>query len=217
MTRPFSLLCLCLLVSRTAAADAIVTWHAEGEIGSSTYFGLPTPLLPPAGTPYQLSLTFNQSLVTPTGLSPAGSNCFTVPVSGSLTVGGFAHALGGLGFTHATLPGSNCTPGSQETQFILGIAEPSVPSPWILADGFMELWYRDLLIRDAFPDSPTSEYGGFQIRDQFFEMLVNADLNLEGADVQQPAPVPEPGTLMLFGLGLAAIARKVRKRPVAFD
>lgn len=213
MIKVLGTLAFCLLVSPTATADPIVTWYAEGEIGLATAFGIENhPVVPPVGTPVQLTLTLHRDLMTPTPLSAAGDNCFSVPVSGTLTIGGAAHSLSGAGFTHAQLPGSNCSPSWHETQFLLGLGEPSTPTPWLIADGFMEMWYTDMLVRDAFPDIPNASAAGFQLREQSGrDWLVGGVVNWKN-DVQQTAPVPEPGTMALFALGLAGVARRVRRR-----
>lgn len=209
------LLVLCLLVPRIVVGGTLVTWGAEGEIGfAAPQAWVDAGRIPPVGTPYQLTMTLDPSSAVPTPSSPPGSNCFMVDVSGSLSLGGHAFTMGGKGFTHATLPGSNCTPGfSQETMFVMGLDPVAVtPWPW-LEMSFMELWFRDLVVRDAFPNAPTPEFGGLQIRDQSGAFLLGASHNLHA--VEQPTAVPEPGTLTLFGLGLAAVARKIRQRRIA--
>jgi hypothetical protein len=136
-----------------------------------------------------------------------------VTVTGSLTLGGYAYSTGGRGFTHAQLPGTNCTPGEPTTQFLLGFVDAPADSPWpIIEFGFIELWYMDRFVRDAFPMVPTSQGGGFQIRDGSRLFNVSASLDLQA--VEQPAAVPEPGTLTLVGVGLAAVVRKIRRRGV---
>lgn len=213
MLNRVGLLVLCLLVPRIVVGGTLVTWGAEGEIGSALpQAWVDAGRIPPAGTPYQLTMTLDPSSAVPTPLSPPGSNCFMVNVSASLSLGGYAYALGGKGFTHATLPGSNCSPGSQETMFVMGVVPP-VDSPWPwLEMSFMELWFRDLLVRDAFPNAPMHEFGGFQIRDQSGAFVLTARHNLQA--LEQPTAVPEPGTLTSLGLGMAAVARKIRRRRI---
>jgi len=211
MIKRLALSCVSLLLPQIAAAGTIVTWQSVGVIESSSFGGFQdTGRVPPPGTPYQLTMMFDPSAMTPTALSPPGSNCFSVSVSSSLTVGGLTYGGGGSGFTHAQLPGTNCTPRWPETQFLLAFPHAPSNSPWPIQFGFMELWYRDLLVQDAFPNAPTHNGGRFQIRDQSGSYLIMARHNLQAVDPQQPAPVPEPGTLTLFGLGLAVVARKMR-------
>lgn len=207
------LLLTCLLMARAASAGTIVTWQSVGEIVVSTFHNISdTGLTPPVGTPYELQMNFDPSALSPTPLSAAGSNCYTVGVSGSVAIGGYTYGLSGNGFTHGKLPGSACSPGWMETQFLLGVVDAPPASPWVLGLGFMEAWYVDTLVKDAFPLAPTSNEGmGFQIRDFSGSFLVRAHGDLQAVDVEQPTPVPEPGTLALFGLGLAAVARRVRQ------
>lgn len=218
MVRLVSVVCLALLVPRVSAADTMVTWISEGEVTLSEFMRVPnTGLLPPVGTPYQLSLSFDPSAQSPTALSAPGSNCFRVPTSGSITLGGVGFGLAGSGFTHAQLPGSNCEPSSADTQFVFLSLSPLDENPWpAIASGgaLMEVWYSDLLVRDAFPAVPTAANGlGLQIRDGFAgpDLLVMARGNLRAAVPEQPAPVPEPGTMTLVGLGLAAAIRHARQ------
>jgi hypothetical protein len=209
MVGRLGLLGLFLLVPHTVAAGTIVTWQANGVIGSSSIEPNPRGhIVPPPGTPYELTLMFDPSSMTPTVFGPPGSNCYTVSVSSSLTVGAFTYTGSGAGFTHGKLPGTACSPGWPETQFLLGFGNNPTDSPYPIPFGFMELWYRDLLVQDAFPDAPTHLGGGFQIRDEAHSFLITAKHNLHG--VEEMSAVPEPGTMMLFGLGLAAVARRVR-------
>lgn len=202
------LLCGCLLIARAAAAAPLVTWQSAGEISSSDYAGFPdTGLVPPPGTPYELTIAFDPGDKMPTRFSPAGSHCFEIPVTGSFTVGGSGYSLSGSGYTHAQLLGSTCVPGASDTQFFLDLT-PAPGGLWPPLDesAFMMLWYVELLEPDTFPRSPTSLNGAFGITDMAGRFNVEAQVDFRAVD--QPAPVPEPGTMTLFGLGLAALARK---------
>src|SRR5687768_1801828 len=122
MSMRFSVLLMCLLVSRAASADTIVTWQSVGEIFLSQPVG--ANRTPPVGTPYTLTMTMGQASIRPTLGSPAGSNCFSISASGSLAIGGYNYGLsGGTGFTHAQLPNLPCVPGYQETQFVFSVDE----------------------------------------------------------------------------------------------
>ena len=214
--------CLLLLVPGPAAADTLVsfgpgtvTWVASG-VTTDGYASLPGLLFPPVGTPWALTLTFNPSASFPTiGRLPHQTYCNSVNVAGSLDIGGYAYAGTGFGFTHAQLPGTNCVDGGDngDTQFGFGLA-PLGDSPWDVNGSFFVASYRDELVRDAFPETPTGE-GFWSWRSPFlFEPFweVSAPFDPALKSVEQPTPVPEPGTVSLFGLGLAAAARHLRKK-----
>ena len=210
-----SLLCLFLLLPRIVNADTLVTWTSEGEITFSHFFFLPDrPEVPPVGTPYRLTMSFDPRAATPTFAAPAGSNCVTTPVTGSITIGSAQYGFRGGGFTHAMLPGSNCSPGFPDTQFLLPFsARPADGWSAIRGGAYMELWYVDMLVRDAFPDVPTPlGVAGFQIRDEAGFYNIRGAGNLQALAAEQPTPVPEPGTMALVGLGLAAAIRRARAR-----
>lgn len=206
---------ICLLFARAAAADTMVTWQSSGQVTLSQYLGFTgTPFTPPIGTPYQLTLSFNPAAVKPTDLA-SNPTCNSVAVTGSMNLGGYNYGLSGKGYTHAMLPGTTCSPGWFETQFLIGVASPA-DSPWKIKGGFMEAWYSDLLVRDTFPNAPTPVGSfGWQMRDDVSSptFLVMAKGSLSAlADPVQPTPVPEPGTITLLGLGIALAANKIRRR-----
>jgi hypothetical protein len=62
----------------------------------------------------------------------------------------------------------------------------------------------------TFPETPSPVFPGR------LTARVNENFEFSAAfspqAVDQPAPVPEPGSMTLFALGLAAVARKVRRR-----
>jgi hypothetical protein len=212
MVKLFALLSLFLLLPGVVNADTLVTWTSQGAITFSHFFNLPDrPEVPPPGTPYQLTMSLDPSAATSTFSAPPGSNCVTTQVTGSITIGHATYGLTGDGFTHAKLPGTNCSPGFPETQFLLGITQLSTDG-WAALRGFsfMEFWYRDLLVADAFPVVPTTTVAQFQVRSDAGNFLVAGSGNLQAAGPEQPTPVPEPGTMTLVGLGLAAAIRRAR-------
>lgn len=204
---------ICLLVASTATADTLVTWEAAGTITGS--FSLGSDKGPPVGTPFTVRFAFDPMAAIPT-MNWFHPTCFQTSVVGTLTFGNTTYGgLSGFGFTHAQLPGTTCVPQSNETQFVLFGAGQSQPedSPWDLREsGPLELYYMDELIRDAFPNSPTPvgrlglQFGGGNNT----VWRVNGSGTLRAVD--QPSTVPEPGTMTLFGIGLAAVVRRMRCR-----
>ena len=69
--------------------------------------------------------------------------------------------------------------------------------------------YRDALMRDAFPDAPSAPLGAdVWLIDLFNDGGFNGHIDLQAVD--QTSAVPEPGTMTLVGLGLAAAYRRRR-------
>lgn len=211
--------CACVLLASTAEAATIVTWQADGTVVRRSDELAPSgkPIAPPLGTPLSITLSFDPQSAFATYPGPAGvCDGVTVNVSGSLSIAGYTSPFAGnsQGFTHSNLPGTNCGSSLGFTQF--GVFVPKLPddSPFALPGGLLIVSYRDLLVGDTFPASPTPiglalvtlgnfETGSFR---SFFQ--AHADLHA----IDQTTPVPEPATVTLFGLGLAAVARQARKR-----
>ena len=214
MVKLVLLLCVALAVPAITAADTLVTWTSNGAVWISEYHRQQNNgFVPPVGTPYQMTLSFDRGAITPNQFGSPGDNCFAVPVSGSLTLGGVSYGLKGHGWTHAMLPGLTCAPGFPETQFLLGLTFPP-DNPWPAFTSFrpfMEAWYRDLANSNDFPVMPVALGMGFQLREQFGGMLVGGRGNLQGMSPGETVHAPEPGTLTLVGLGLAAAIRRARK------
>lgn len=208
-----SVLCVSLLLPQIAFADTIVTWVGEGAVTANyQQFPIPHQMVPPVGTPFSLTMTFDPARAfphpNPQGL---GENCMILPgVSSSLNLGGYIYnGSNNLAFTNAMLPGTNCSE-SGLTQFSLHNTRTPAGAPWNLNDGgILILSYRDLLVQDAFPLAPTTPLASLWYDSPGIPWGFRGSLSL--AAVDQPAPVPEPGTLTLFGLGLAAIVRRRRR------
>jgi len=218
MLKTYLLVCVSLVLPTSALAGPIVTWEAVGEITRSfireDHGDGRVP--PPVGTPYSLTLTFDPHNTWPTSGAPSSmaGRCFTTSASAQFNLGGVAFTSGsGFAFTHGLMPGSACSsfaPHEGTDFFFLGLTTTD-PNPWPMEDAypFLDLLYHDRLIQDAFPSVPTpAGLGSLNLHNQrweangtFFPRLV----------VEQPASVPEPGTLTLFGLGLAAVVRRLRR------
>jgi hypothetical protein len=207
----------CLLLPHSAAADTFVsflsgnvTWEATGVVNRGFTVREDKPF-PPIGTPYSLTLTFNPSAAFPTPIGVPGSGCLAVNVSGSLELGGASYVGSGFGFTHAQLPGTNCVgPIGGFTQFGIGLT-PVGETPWDVTGSLLIASYRDLLMPNAFPLVPTGT-GAWWISSPVERAIWEAGALWapSAVSVEQPAPVPEPGTMTLFALGLAAAARRLR-------
>jgi hypothetical protein len=222
MIRRAVVLCVCLLLPGAVAADPLVsfaegfvTWEASGVIErSSTIEGHPFLAHVAVGTPFAMTVTFNPSAAFPQSEFgfPANPDCLAVEFSGSLTLGSTTYGGGtGQGFTNAMLPGDTCA-GTELTQFTFFGAPLTSPDGTTFSDVYgsavIVASYRDLLIQDAFPEVPTG--GGLFFMNLTDSRGANGSFTWRVADVEQPAPVPEPGTLTLFALGAAAVARRVR-------
>lgn len=209
-----------LLLPHFAAADPIVafddgfvTWEAVGAISVS---GTPlSPIYPtiPIGTPFTMRVTFNPDTATPT-FSRISPDCFTVGFTGSLTLGSTTYGpSGGLGFTNAALPGTNCSGSDMElTQFTF-LGNLTSPEGLRFSDvyGLSIIFasYRDLLVQDAFPDVPNG-FGFLAINRPDVGGSAGGSFEWRVVGDVEASPVPEPGTLTLFALGAAAVARRVR-------
>jgi PEP-CTERM motif len=211
---------ICLFVASTAGAATIVTWQAEGTVvrrSNTLVFPEPGfPIAPPIGAPVSVTLTFDpaSAFPTPVGILGPLPGCQTVNVSGSVSIGSYSApiAIGSMGRTQSNLPGSSpCIVGTQ-TQFELFMPAAPADNPFKLPTGLFLLSYHDLLVHDAFPNSPTPAFlvdaayydtGGPDLRWVF-------DARTTLTAVEQPTAVPEPGTLTLLGLGLAAAYRRRR-------
>jgi hypothetical protein len=211
------ILCACLLMANQVAAATLVTWQADGSVTRMISDRLVPPapgipVSPPIGTPLSVTFSFDPAAAQPSFGGGPGSGCVTVPLAGSVTIGGFttAAAADSAGFTNSSVPGSVCN-SSGRTEFTFFIPEAPVGS-YALPAGMLLLSYRDLLIQDAFPSVPHPSFLAdvtFLANGSFsFETVFEGKATLSALD--QSAPVPEPGTMSLLALGLAAAVRRTR-------
>ena len=207
------------VVASPAAAGTIVTWEGSGEVTQSwPGQGFPQPF-PAVGTPLSVTLSFDPSAAVATPNPPPGSSgCMMVGLTGSVTLGGATYnSSSSLAFTHAALPGANCVgPGplfdGGYTQFGLqGIQNPP-DAPFDLRSGrLLIVTYRDSLVRDAFPDSPSAPLGAdVWLIDLFNDGRWGFNGHVDLQAIDQTTAVPEPGTMTLLALGLAAAYRRTR-------
>lgn len=210
------ILCACLLMTNQVSAATIVTFQADGSVTRkvSDRLVLPepgTPVSPPVGTPLSVIFSFDPDSARPSFGAGAGSGCVTVSLTGSVTIGSnTTTARSSQGFTNSQLPGTNCN-SSGNTEFSFFIPESPVES-FALPAGLLILSFRDLLIRDAFPSVPNPSFLADVTFRAFgcceFEGIFQGQANLRA--IEQPTPVPEPGTISLLALGLAAVLRRTR-------
>ena len=213
------LLCAAFVVASPVAAGTIVTWQGTGEVTQSwPNQGFPQPF-PSVGTTLSMTLSFDPSTAVSTPSdTPGTAGCMTVGFSGSMTLGGYTYSSGpSVAFTHAALPVSNCVPpggvfDGGDTQFAFQGLQTPPDSPWVLGSGrLLILTYRDSLVQDAFPDAPTAPLGAdVWLIDLFNDGRWGFNGHVDLQAVDQATPVPEPGTMMLLGLGLAAAYRRRR-------
>jgi hypothetical protein len=109
-----------------------------------------------------------------------------------------------------------CNPNSDRTQFLLfGLMAPRPDIPWDLSfPAFSSVYvldYTDLLVQDAFPDVPTTLRASLGPVVDLGGGGWNFHAGFDLRAVNQTTPVPEPGTMVLLGIGLAAAVRARRR------
>lgn len=204
-------------MANQVSAATIVTFQADGSVTNKVSDRLVPPepgipVSPPVGTPLSVIFSFDLAGAQPTFGGTGSGGCLTVPLSGSVTIGGYSTAAlpGSAGFTNSGLPGTNCN-SSGNTEFTFFIPAAPVDS-YALPAGLLLLSYRDLFIRDAFPSEPSPAFFAdvtfLADRGHSFETVFEGRADLRA--LEQPTPVPEPGTISLLALGLAAVLRRTR-------
>ena len=220
MIRRSLLVMVLVSISRMASAGPII-WEAFGDVASISYpvsGGASTPppgwihLGPPAGTPYSIRLVFDPTAGVQTPGHP-GEPCTMTAATGMMNLGGFAYGLSGNVFTNSLFPAANCYVGSLQPlgsiDFLMAMRALE-PDPWDIGGmHFLELKYWDLVHQNGtFPTTPTLARPGslYLHEENYFNVFGTFEPRL--VDVQQPSPVPEPGTLTMVGFGLAVAARR---------
>jgi hypothetical protein len=210
--------CACVLVASTAAADTLVTWQADGtvtsRVGTSTFPPPGSPIAPPIGAPFSVTLTFDPESAVQTASGAMLPGCQTVSVSGSVTIGSYSTPFGSIsaGYTQSNLPGLSRCAGGNQTHFELYVPGAPVDNPFKLPPGILFLSYEDLFVTDAFPNLPMPRFDvlGTYYANTGGVLSSVFQGRLEFAAVEQPTVVPEPGTMTLLALGLAAAYRRRR-------
>jgi hypothetical protein len=215
------LLLMFLAFPRVASADTI-TWFASGQVSNvSDPFDLWPGLVP--GTPWALTFTLNTNApASRPAINPPGCNFFAMGTA-SFTLGPHTYTHGGgavrTNFAHPA--GCTDTFAPEEPE---GLITFHFQGPWTQEPGAWDLGlapantlfsYYDLLATDGgLPIVPVLnpnpglydgwEHEGFGDTGSFGGQFIPTAF-------AQPAPVPEPATMTLFGAGLAAILAARRK------
>jgi len=223
MLKAFALLVATLVFTTPALADSIVSWEAFGvtNFQFNQFPGHPFSA-PPIGTPWSISLQFDPNARVKTPATSASSPCYMTPVTGSFNLGGTSYSLGSASaFTNSFLPSTNCGVGEPGFNRAPGAIQFSMDPTalagdlWHLNDQggptFLIASYMDLVHLDGtFPIVPTyANPGSILFFSDFFQF--GAPFAPRAVLDEQPSPVPEPTTLLLFGTGLAAAWRARRR------
>ncbi|HYB93603.1 MAG TPA: PEP-CTERM sorting domain-containing protein [Vicinamibacterales bacterium] len=214
------LLVVALLVSASARA-ASITWIDSGSVTFvSDRANLPGLTI---GTPWALEITFDPD--APGNRLPGsvpGGECYTYSTqSTTFTLGGFTYSRGpGKIWTNSNLPGQGCSSaqtGRIQFEFVGGWIQEA--GAWNLNQFIFLPYYTDVVRDGSLPRTPTPVgsvdaldfWGGFADGRPF---IAFQDAQFTPALLDdQPAPVPEPATIAMMGVGLAwGIGRSQRRR-----
>ena len=218
MKIPLMLLCA-VVVAAPVRADPVL-WFDSGALtsvdGTRIFPGLSV------GTPWTLTLGFDPEAPGRPGFPsiPDGS-CNIYPVSSAtFTLGSFTYTnSGGQIWTNSNLPGSECTgsrAGAIQFEFVRGWTQE--PGAWNLNQGLLIAQYTDVVNDGSLPASPNPRpdtvTGQLNFYDLFglspFPAFQDSSFTPRLL-VDNPTPVPEPGTMAMLGMGLALGARRWRR------
>lgn len=220
--RPSLLLVFAVAIA-TPVTAAPITWQDAGVIhGVFDRNGNVLPGLT-IGTPWSLQITFDPASPgrSTGGLGVSGCNTFDAGAT-VFTFGGFTYrASSGQVFTNSALPGTNCTAPTGMIQFNFYRQWTQEPGAWDLNLGALLPAYYDAVHSDgSLPTDPTfNPIQGVFAGLFWHDVTGNRDFQFYSGFTPslaaQPTPVPEPGTLVLLGTGLAYAGRRRRRSVLA--
>ena len=203
---------LFLGVSRAEAET--ITWHWAGPVNGyvgcvpGMICGSTLDTVVPLGTPIDVFWSFNPE-VPPNAQLP----CLRGTSTASLQVLGRTYTSTGFVWdeAHGFGPGM-CVPGYDFIEVVVpswGSGGPALPDGWIPFSPFFlpGLWWAGDLT-SVQPTSIASQFPTFYKPGHASPQRFTAHLQAVPADIQA---VPEPATLTMFGLGLAAIVSRRRR------